>query len=111
MAIKTKYRIKDSSGKYNVIHFQTSADQILTSDDLQFVSKEEKQKIGKSETYVHNQMASSSVWEIEHNLGKFPSITIVDSAGTTVIGDVIYVSENLVQVKFSSEFAGKALLN
>ena len=45
MAIKTRYRIKNSKGGYDTVHFQTSADLVVTSDDLQFVTKEEKQKI------------------------------------------------------------------
>ena len=45
MAIKTRYRIKNSKGEYDTVHFQTSADLVVTSDDLQFVTKEEKQKI------------------------------------------------------------------
>lgn len=111
MAIKTKYRIKDSNGQYKVIHFQTSADQVITNDNLQFVTKEEKEKIKKSDIYEHHQIASTSTWEIVHNMGKFPSVTILDSAGTMVIGDVTYENENKVIVKFSSSFSGRALLN
>lgn len=111
MAIKTKYRIKDSNGKYQVIHFQTSADQIITSEDLQFVTKEEKEIIRKSRTYTHHQIASTNIWEIEHNLGKLPSVSVMDSAGTVVMGDVLYVDENRVKITFSSAFSGKAILN
>lgn len=111
MAIKTKYRIKDASGKYNTVHFETSADQVLTNDNQQFVTKEEKEKIKKSDIYEHHQIASANVWEIEHNLEKFPSVTIIDSAGTMVMGDVTYTNENKVIVKFSSSFSGRALLN
>lgn len=25
-------------------------------------------------------------WRVQHNLGKFPSVTVIDSAGTEVIG-------------------------
>ena len=111
MAIKTKYRIKNSNGKYDVIHFQTSADQIITNDELQFVSKEEKEKLQKLKNHVHNQIASAQIWEIEHNLGRFPSVSIVDSAGTMVVGEVFYVSENHIRVSFTSAFSGKAYLN
>lgn len=111
MAIKTKYRIKDSSGKYEVIHFQTSADQVITSDDSQFVTKEEKEIIRQSRIYTHHQLASTNIWEIEHNLGKLPTVSIIDSAGTVVMGDVLYVDENRVKITFSSAFSGKALLN
>lgn len=112
MAIKTKYRIKNSSGKYDVIHFQTSADQVITNDEMQFVTRQEKEQLSQiNKTYLHNQIASEKVWEIEHNLGKFPSVSIIDSAGTMVIGDVLYLDENHVRISFSFAFAGKAYLN
>lgn len=111
MAIKTRYRIRNAYGEYDVVHFQTSADQVVTSEDLQFVTKEEKQKIKQSEIYTHIQIASSSTWNIEHNLGKFPSVTVIDSAGSLVIGDVCYLDENNIRIEFSSGFSGKALLN
>lgn len=111
MAIKTRYRIKNSEGKYEVIHFQTSADQIVTTSDLQFVSSEEKYQITKPKHYVHKQLSSSDTWSICHNLDKFPSVSIVDSAGSIVIGEVIYVDSNNVTIKFNNGFAGVAYLN
>ena len=67
--------------------------------------------VKQAEIYTHNQIASADTWEIEHNLGKFPSVTVIDSAGSVVVGDVFYVNENNLRVKFSSGFSGKALLN
>jgi hypothetical protein len=61
--------------------------------------------------YEHNQLVPLSSWEIEHNLSKYPSVTIVDSGGTIVIGDVVYNSENKVTVTFGSAFSGKAYFN
>lgn len=111
MAIKTKYRIKSSNGEYEVIHFQTSADLVITNDELQFVTKEEKEKLNARQNYIHNQIASSTMWEIEHNLKKFPSVSVIDSAGTVMIGDVSYIDENKLRITFSSAFSGKAILN
>lgn len=111
MAIKTRYRIKNSSGEYEVAHFQTSADLIVTNDELQFVTKEEKEKINAVKNHLHNQIASTSVWNIEHNLGKFPSVSVVDSAGSIIIGDVLYLDENNLRITFSVAFSGKAFLN
>ena len=59
-------------------------------------------------SYVHNQSTSASIWTISHNLGFFPSVTVVDSGGTTVIGDVSYITENQVSITFSAAFGGKA---
>lgn len=62
-------------------------------------------------TYVHHQSTPALVWEITHNLDKFPSVTIVDSAGSVVIGEVTYESENKLKVAFTVEFGGSAYLN
>lgn len=62
-------------------------------------------------TYIHYQSSSSSVWIITHDLGKYPSVSIVDSSGTIVYGDVKYNDENKLTVTFTSAFSGRAYLN
>ncbi len=62
-------------------------------------------------TYVHNQRQASREWTVTHNLNKMPSVTVVDSAGTQVIGDVLYLDSNRVMLRFSGAFAGKAYCN
>lgn len=66
---------------------------------------------GIDKSYTYNQNIPSSVWTIIHNLDKYPSVTIVDSAGSVVMGDIEYVSTSTLRVTFSSEFAGAAYLN
>lgn len=66
---------------------------------------------GSDKNYVYKQNIPSSVWTIIHNLDKYPSVTIVDSAGSVVMGDIEYVSTSTLRVTFSSEFAGAAYLN
>jgi hypothetical protein len=61
--------------------------------------------------YVHTQTSPSLNWTITHNLNKYPSVTIVDSAGTVVEGDIAYSNTNAVVVTFSSTFSGKAYFN
>lgn len=61
--------------------------------------------------YTHTQASASATWTINHNLGKNPSISAVDSAGTEVIGEVYYVSLNQLIVYFTEPFSGKAYLN
>jgi hypothetical protein len=62
-------------------------------------------------TYTHTQVSASATWTITHNLNCFPSVTIVDSAGTVVFGDIEYISANAVRVTFVAAFGGKAYLN
>lgn len=61
--------------------------------------------------YVHTQSTPSAVWTITHNLKKFPSVTIVDSSGSVVIGEVNYTNNNQLTVTFNAGFSGKAYLN
>ena len=67
-------------------------------------------------TYTHNQNSVSDTWVIVHNLGKFPSVTVVDSGGTVVTGNVVYDSNNQITLTFFANgnlvaFSGKAYLN
>ena len=62
-------------------------------------------------TFVYSQTIPSKNWNISHNLDKYPSITIVDSAGSEVIGDTVYNSKNEVTIHFTAEFSGNAYLN
>lgn len=61
--------------------------------------------------YTHNQETASAKWVVKHNLGKNPAVTIVDSAGTEVIGDVIHNDINTVTISFTAAFSGKAYFN
>lgn len=61
--------------------------------------------------YRHVQMSASATWVIVHNLAKFPSVSIVDSVGDNIVGDVIYDSGNQVTVTFSAAISGEAYLN
>lgn len=61
--------------------------------------------------YTHIQITPSSEWVIKHNLNKYPSISIVDSGGNIVIGDISYMDMNEARITFTTEFSGKAYLN
>lgn len=60
---------------------------------------------------VYQQMTPAAQWDIAHGLGKYPSVMVVDSAGSVVIGNVRYLDENNVRLTFAAPFAGSAYLN
>lgn len=62
-------------------------------------------------SYRHIQSVPAATWTIAHLLGKYPSVTIVDTAGSQVIGDVRFLSQSTVQVSFSTAFSGEAYCN
>lgn len=51
------------------------------------------------------------IWQIEHNLGKFPSITVVDTAKNVIYADVTYNDLNNVTITFASSVTGYAYFN
>lgn len=61
--------------------------------------------------FEHTQTSASANWAITHNLAKFPSVTVVDSAGNFVVGEVIHLNNNNLTVSFRASFSGKAYLN
>jgi len=87
---------------------------IIEDENKVFLTSSDKQNLLDSltkENYIHDQIMSSSVWTINHTLNKFPSINIVDSAGSLVVGDVEYVNLSQIVVTFTAPFSGIAYLN
>jgi hypothetical protein len=62
-------------------------------------------------SYEHTQGSSSSTWTINHNLGFKPNVTVVDSAGNIVEGEISYTNSNSLTVSFSTGFSGKAYIS
>ena len=62
-------------------------------------------------SYKHVQSIPSDIWTINHNLGFYPNISIVDSSGRSVEGDINYIDMNTVEASFAGAFAGEAYLS
>jgi len=61
--------------------------------------------------FVFTQGSAAAQWVVDHNLAKKPSVTVVDSAGTVVIGQVVYNTDNRCTLDFEAAFSGKAFFN
>jgi hypothetical protein len=68
-------------------------------------------EISADKNFTFVQSTAATTWNITHNLGKFPSVSIVDSGNTIVRGNIDYTSENALTITFSAAFGGKAYLN
>ena len=80
--------------------------------DQQVAALQAQITAGSDKTYTHNQVSPSSTWTVTHNLGKFPSVTVVNSAGDRVFGSENHVSLNQVVLTFETGgFSGKAYCN
>ncbi len=65
---------------------------------------------GNTRRHVHTQSSPSTLWTITHSLGGKPSVMVVDTADTVVIGEVKYVSSTQITVEFTAAFSGYAYL-
>jgi hypothetical protein len=61
--------------------------------------------------YTHNQAIPSAQWIVEHNLGKYPSVTVALPSGKVGMADVQYIDTNNLTITFAGEETGKAYLN
>lgn len=61
--------------------------------------------------YTHNQTVPSSEWVVEHNLEKYPSVTVTLPSGKVGMADVQYIDANNLTITFAGEETGKAYIN
>ena len=69
------------------------------------------QPVSNVDHYTHDQVVASDTWVIHHNLGKHPSVTCVDSAGTVFYPSVEYINENTCIARLKGAASGKAFCN
>lgn len=61
--------------------------------------------------FHHKQTQPSVEWKIYHGLGKYPNVKIVDTLKQLCLGDVYYIDENNVTIKFGGAESGDAYLD
>lgn len=64
----------------------------------------------KATYYEHDQQVPNNEWVVAHNLGKFPSVSVIDTDDSLVIGSVLYLNLNQLKISFTGSFSGKAYL-
>ena len=89
------------SGSGNLVAGQQYLISLLSYDDTGSNDK----------NFVFTQTTPSSTWVIDHNLAKYCSVSIVDTAGEVVYGEIQYNSINQVTLTFSEAFSGDAFCN
>ena len=62
-------------------------------------------------TFVFTQGVPALVWTVQHDLNKFPSVSVVDTANTGVLSQIDYIDNNNITITNTAQFAGKAYLN
>jgi hypothetical protein len=67
--------------------------------------------VDTDKNFVYEQGVPSSIWNVNHSLNKFPSVTAVDSAGSVVVGQVNHIDLNNITITFNASFSGSAYIN
>lgn len=62
-------------------------------------------------TFEFTQGVPATTWNIQHDLNKFPSVSVINNNNVVINGEVTYIDNNNVQLNFSAGFTGKAYLN
>ena len=61
--------------------------------------------------FVFTQGTASTTWNIQHDLNKYPSVSVVNNNNVLMYGETTYVDTNNLIINFSAGFSGKAYLN
>lgn len=61
-------------------------------------------------TIVWDSGPASTQWNIVHNLERYPTVTVVDSARNIIHADIVYLDINTVQVNFAFATGGQAYI-
>jgi len=81
-----------------------------TPDNTKFL-RGDNTWIEADKTFIFTQAVPATTWNITHNLGKFPSVSVINSNNVVINGEVTYIDNNNIQANFSAGFSGKAYLN
>lgn len=61
--------------------------------------------------FIYTQNTPSATWTISHNLAFHPNVTVVDSSGSIVEGEISYPNPATVLLTFAAAFSGNAYLS
>lgn len=85
--------------------------EVIAVADLGLVGAQGPPGAGSDANFLFTQGTPSATWVIVHPLGKYPSVTVIDSNGRYVLAPVRYDSLTQVTLLFHAAFSGLATLN
>lgn len=67
--------------------------------------------VTSDKSYIHVQAVAADTVVIVHDLDKYPSVTVIDSAGDMVIPQLEYITGDSLRLTFGGALAFTAYLN
>lgn len=110
--VTSETQVKDIGVRSSVHHDYLTGRDLENQHPISAITGLQEALIEVSDkTFVFEQAIASDTWEITHNLGKKPSVTVVDSADNVFYPAVQYINENKLVVTMNGATTGKAYLN
>jgi hypothetical protein len=112
----------NSFGHYSITSYAVTANPNFYTLDLSFIGGNGviikdlyydliSFNLSSDKTFIFTQNTASTVWNIQHNLNKFPSVSVVNINNILMYGEVTYIDTNNLTITFSAGFSGKAYMN
>jgi len=101
----------------NSNNYDLSLDHISSNGSLSLEKIYAISMYAQDATYAHNQINASTTWTINHNLNKFPSVSIKFSSSNQVyenvgaFAGVQYIDQNNLTINLAAAESGYAYLN
>jgi len=67
--------------------------------------------INSSNTFTFTQGSPATVWNVQHDLEKFPSVSVINNNNIVIYGQIDYINNKKLTITFSAALTGKAYLN
>ena len=90
-----------------ILRGQRGATDISVAPPLE-LNQNDELKLG---SFIFTQTTNLALWTINHNLDKpCPFVVIQDNFGETIIGDILCIDNNNLEIRFNRPTTGKAYL-
>lgn len=67
--------------------------------------------LGSDKNFIFIQAVASTTWDVTHNMGKFPAVSIIDSLNREVEGEIEHITVNRYIATFNAAISGKTTNN
>ncbi|WP_158812079.1 hypothetical protein [Beijerinckia sp. L45] len=86
----------------------------VSQDVTQIVSVAQQGPMGPAggaTTTIINIVEASTTWTLAHYLNRYPTVTVVDTAGDMIWASQVYQDRNTIIINFTAPTSGVAYLN
>jgi hypothetical protein len=107
-----QYEVAENGVRVEIVEQrQVVAIREVTQLNIEVVNRGAKGDKGDSSaSYEFIQATPSNIWTIPHNMGRTLAVTLYSIGGVVMIGTIINISNNVMQIQFEIPVAGTARL-